>query len=181
MQTSGGTFLLFLLGILVALWIASYISSAISLYCHGRRPTKQRPWPMVPHWLPFVGHLHCIRGSSKYLLPFCEKWADRYVDDYGCFDIEIAGTNYIVICHPDRTAEVLRHRPKFVERTSIIREVVDSFGGTGVFSAEGDVWLRERKLMASALNRANMQEYLPVFRTVTTRLVRKWIHQYEQT
>jgi cytochrome P450 len=156
---------------LVALPFGIYKS--LCLYQFGSKPRKDRPWTLIPGWIPILGHFHLV-GSLDYLLRACEGWADEYGTANGCFDIDLVGTRYTVVCNAQRAQEILQHRPRFVERATIVREVVDSVGATGVFSAEGDMWRKEHKLVAAALNRNNMQTYLPVFRKGAERLVNKW-------
>jgi cytochrome P450 len=49
-----------------------------------------------------------------------------------------------------------------------------SIGALGIFSAEGDDWKQDTKLVRPAFNRANVQEYLCIFNDMAGRLVEKW-------
>jgi cytochrome P450 len=163
---------------LIAVAIASIVVpylvySSLSLYLYGGKSRKDRPWKLIPGWIPVLGHFQYV-GSLDYLAQACEKWSDQYGQEHGCFDINLAGNKYTVICRQDRAEELLAHRPANVERSTIIREVANSVGGTGVFTAEGTQWKKEHKLVAAALNRNHVQDYLAVFKSMTERIVLKW-------
>jgi len=47
----------------------------------------------------------------------------------------------------------------------------------GIFTAEGTIWKKERKLVGPALNRKNVREYVSIAKLIATRLVHKWESQ----
>jgi len=149
-------------------------------YRNGRRSTPTRPWKLMPGWLPVLGHFHKIR-SMENLVARLEQWCDEYVSETGCFDIDMAGTVYTVICREDRAREVLINRPAFVERGPVIRELTNSVGAQGVFSAEGEEWKREYKLMSAVLNRNNVKDFLEGFKLSARRLIQKWSSSISDT
>jgi len=142
-------------------------------YRNGRRSTPTRPWKLIPGWLPVMGHFHRIR-STQNLARMVEQWCEDYVSETGCFDIDMVGTVFTVICREDRAHELLAHRPAFVERSPVFREVIKSVGAHGVFSAEGEEWKREYKLMSAVLNRNNVKDFLDGFKVSARRLIQKW-------
>ena len=52
--------------------------------------------------------------------------------------------------------------------------MINSCGGKGLFSAEGDIWKKERKLYGSPLNKSHIRDYVVVAKLVASRLVEKW-------
>jgi len=132
-------------------------------YRNGRRSTPTRPWKLIPGWLPVLGHFHRIR-SMENLAVMLEQWCEEYVTETGCFDIDMAGTVFTVICREDRARELLIHRPAFVERSPLNRELTNSIGANGVYSAEGEEWKREHQLMSAVLNRNNVQDFFDDFK-----------------
>ncbi|CAB9529472.1 Psoralen synthase (Fragment) [Seminavis robusta] len=102
-----------------------------------------------------------------------KEWAEKYGDS-GCFEIDMFGKRMVVVCREDRAAEVYAQRPFKVTRTANLRAAVDSVGGTGVFSAEGEQWKQERKLISTTLNRSNMKDYLTILKGTATSLIQKW-------
>lgn len=143
-------------------------------YYYQRRKLRDKPWAFVPGWLPIVGHAHHI-GSSHYLIDKLEEWADHYVkDDIGCFEINLFGRPGLVVTSEERAMELFRQRPYVVTRPYEIKESASSIGSTSIFEAEGDQWKQEHKLVAPALNKANVQDYMSVMKVITYRLVNKW-------
>lgn len=47
-------------------------------------------------------------------------------------------------------------------------------GADGLFSAEGDMWKKDRKIVGPALNRKNVRDYVATMKLVGSRLVDKW-------
>lgn len=95
-------------------------------------------------------------------------------EDVGCFELGIFGVRWLVIFSEERFMEVVKHRPYVVQRPFLSKASSDSIGAEGVFSAEGDNWKHEHKLVAAALNKLNVQDYLAGMKSLADRLVRKW-------
>lgn len=156
----------------------------VTLYLYDRsnknkreRKKYARPWKKVPGSLPLLGHLPYIGGIPN-LISKLEEWADEYGgDENGCFEIDMPGVNYLVVCREDRALEILKQRPKKVYRPAPLREGTDSIGAKGVFSAEGEQWKQEHKVVAAALNRSNTEDYLPILKHMVTNLIQKWEKQ----
>ena len=156
-----------------------FVYKSVSLYINGGNARKDRPWKLIPGWLPLLGHFYQV-GSLDNLDHATSSWNDEYGQEHGCYDVDLAGQRYTVICRQDRALEILKNRPAIVERSTVIREVVDAVGARGVFSAEGQQWRNEHKLVAAALSRSNVQDYLEVFRDMAERVVEKWSACCEQ-
>ena len=131
------------------------------------------PWMKVPGSLPLLGHLPYI-GGLPYLVTKLEEWADTYGGENGCYEIDMPLVNYLVVCREDRALEIFKQRPRKIARPSAIRESTNSIGANGIFSAEGEEWKKEHKLIAAALNRSNTEEYLPILKEMAARLIEKW-------
>lgn len=139
---------------------------------------KARPWRMIPGRQPLLGHLPEM-GSVEYFNSKCEEWANLYGQETGCFEIDMAGIHYLIVCRADRAQELFRLRPIKVRRTRQMVESSLSIGHCGVFSAEGDVWKREHRIVSAALNQANLSDYLSVIKTMVDRLLAKWRAQLD--
>ncbi|MEK9721270.1 MAG: cytochrome P450, partial [Quisquiliibacterium sp.] len=73
------------------------------------------------------------------------------------------------------TGEILRHRPEHFARGARLTQAIDEVGVGGVFSAEGDRWRRQRKLVMRALTPEAVRNFFPIVRTVTERLHNRWL------
>jgi cytochrome P450 len=142
-----------------------------------RRKLRNKPWVFLPGWLPLLGHTH-LATSLPHIVEAWEGWAEKYAgSDYsnvGCFEMVILGRRFVIVSSEERAMEILRHRPYVVTRPKQLKECSNSLGSRSVFSAEGDQWKQEHKLVSPALNKANVQDYLSVLKTMAVRLVDKW-------
>lgn len=153
---------------------AALVATLSCSYLWEWNKRRHSPWPKVPGSLPLLGHFPYI-GSIDHLVDKLEEWADTYGKDTGAYEIDFpGGESYVVCCREDRALEVLTQRPRKVYRPLQLREAVDSIGAKGVFAAEGETWRNEHKLMASALNKANLEDYLPSLKSAADKLIQKW-------
>ena len=168
----------------VALIAATFaIAISVAAYWIRQRKTQKQPWKSVPGALPILGHIHLIPTPTLRRLPTTiEQWSDQYGTEDGCFEINLAGDRYLVICREDRLEEILKSRvPGKMERSAKVREAADCIGAVGVFSAEGKKWVMERKIVSAAFNHSSIRDYLSVQKEMTNRLVQKWKKQAKES
>lgn len=149
-------------------------------YSSTSQPTKKtkktkKPWKMVPGRIPIVGHSYKITSFSV-LEARVTEWIDQYGDpNLGCIEIDLFGDRCVLLFTEERTKEVLKHRPRSIQRPLVVKNSVNSIGAKGLFSAEvEDGWTQERKLVSATLSHKNLQDYLTVFQAVVKRLMVKW-------
>ena len=70
--------------------------------------------------------------------------------------------------------EVLRRRPGEFQRGKHLAQIINELGAKGVFSAEGDPWKKQRKLMMPGFNPAQLRRFFPQVQTVAQRLHQQW-------
>jgi hypothetical protein len=143
------------------------------------RHDEERPWKCIPGRLPVVGHAHRLGGRLDDHASVLYGWCDAYghqedAGGGGCFSFYVGGQETVVVCSEERMNEIARHRPGSVHRGDRIRQVADSVGATGVFSAEGPQWRQERRWVAAALSRGGIADALPLFARRADRLVAAW-------
>jgi cytochrome P450 len=80
----------------------------------------------------------------------------------------------VAISDTDLINEVLRKRPAAYRRLASIEPVLKEMGINGVFSAEGDQWIRQRRTAMQALNTAHLRTFFPTLTKVTERLKQRW-------
>ncbi|MGH8568982.1 MAG: cytochrome P450, partial [Gammaproteobacteria bacterium] len=80
----------------------------------------------------------------------------------------------VVITDPEINQTILRNRPKLYRRLDTIETVFREMGITGVFSAEGEDWKRQRRLTAHALDAQHLLQFVPTLIKVTGRLRNRW-------
>lgn len=124
-----------------------------------------------PPGLPLIGNLLQIDPSRIHLI--LESWAARYGNFY---QLKIAQQTALVVSEPRVIAEVLRARPDTFRRFSSVESVFADMGMTGLLSAEGDQWNRQRKLTMRAFDPSRLRDYFPSLIEITERLRQRWLN-----
>lgn len=120
-----------------------------------------RPWPVLGN-LP---QLDLPRMHEKL-----EGWADRYGPLYR---LTLGGKPIVVLADGPLIASILRDRPDGWRRIGVIASVINEMGGDGVFTAEGDDWRRQRRLVMSAFDPGHLARFFPSLVRVTERFDRR--------
>ena len=122
-----------------------------------------------PRGLPLVGNL--LQLDLKQLHRVLERWCNEFGTLYV---FELGRKPVLVIADPELIQTILRQRPKVYRRLGTIESVFTEMGLTGVFSAEGEDWKRQRSLTAHALDTAHLRQFFPTLVKVTERLKNHW-------
>ncbi len=139
----------------------------------AKQEESDRPWPKVPGALPIIGNL--IPGGFENSTSTIESWAREYGSETGVFECNIFGQKLIVLCQEEKIASVEKHRPFGVTRRQKLNNVLDGLGFKGLFSAEGDNWRTDRRLVAPQFqNRNHVRDYVDAVKLVASRLVEKF-------
>lgn len=121
-----------------------------------------RGWPLIGNLLQFdLPRLH-----RQF-----ENWADRHGPTYR---LRLGRREVLVISDAETIAALLRDRPDTWRRMRPIEAVIREAGGHGVFSAEGDDWRRQRRLVMSAFDPGHLKRFYPSLQRVTERLMASW-------
>lgn len=121
-----------------------------------------RGWPLIGNLLQFdLPRLH-----RQF-----EGWADRHGPTYR---LRLGRREVLVISDAETIAALLRDRPDTWRRMRPIEAVIREAGGHGVFSAEGDDWRRQRRLVMSAFDPGHLKRFYPSLQRVTERLMASW-------
>jgi cytochrome P450 len=121
-----------------------------------------------PAGLPVLGNVHQVRLDRLHLT--VEEWCRRYGP---VFRFDIGRRRIVVVGDAEEINTILRHRPDGFRRLRELQAVLCEMGITGVFSAEGDDWKRQRRLAVTGLNSHHLHRYFHVIRTTTERLHRR--------
>jgi cytochrome P450 len=118
-----------------------------------------------PPRLPVLGNAHQMRFGRLHLI--VEDWCDRYGP---IFRFSLGRHTLVVVDDLDEVHRILRDRPDGFRRGQRMKAIADEMGNSGVFSEEGDVWRRQRRLVVTALNTRHVQRYFHIIHTATDRL-----------
>lgn len=137
---------------------------------HPHAPVRR--WHDLPHppsW-PVLGQLPGFDASRTHLT--LERWARELGTPYR-FSMG-PGYRALVIDDPDVVQQISRQRPDAFTRGGRLRPVMAEMGFDGVFSAEGEAWRTQRKLVMGSLNATHLKGWLPALNAITARLARRW-------
>jgi cytochrome P450 len=133
-----------------------------------RAPRELKDLP-GPSGLPLIGNL--LQLDLKRLHTVVEQWAETYGPMYR---FNIAHKPVVAVSNAELINEVLRKRPTAYRRLASIEPVLKEMGINGVFSAEGNQWIRQRRTAMQALNNAHLRSFFPTLVKVTGRLKCRW-------
>ena len=123
-----------------------------------------------PRGLPFLGNALEFRSPTLHLA--LEDWAVQYGPYY---QLRAAGRRILVLSDHQVVASVLRDRPAAFSRTARLREIGQEMGlQPGVFSAEGEDWMRQRRMVMAGFDPGHVRAYYPALLTVAQRLIKRW-------
>ncbi len=122
-----------------------------------------------PRRLPLVGNAHQLLRVSR-VHATSERWARRYGS---IARVDVGRRRIVGIADPDEIHRILRERPDGFRRWAEQEAIFDELGMGGVFTAEGEQWRRQRKLVVTALNANHLHRYFHVVRTSAERLYRR--------
>lgn len=127
--------------------------------------------PTVPGALPFLGNLFQL-GSATKLAQRMGEWADTF-GIHGVFEFSLLGQRYVVACSPATVKELMSYRPFTLRRPASFGEIIRP----GLFSAEGDAWRLDRRIVAPGFSHVRVSSYASSVKTVVDRLADKWAAQ----
>ena len=123
-----------------------------------------------PKGLPLLGNALQFRSPSLHLE--LEAWAAQYGSYY---QLRAAGRRILVVSDHQVVASVLRDRPAAFSRTARLREIGQEMGlKPGVFSAEGEDLMRQRRMVMAGFDPGHVRAYYPALVKVAQRLVTRW-------
>lgn len=130
------------------------------------RPAAQLPRPAG---LPLIGNAHALKLSKLHLV--LEDWARQHGEIY---HFRVFNQQHVVVACPELIKDIMRARPEGFARLGKLRDIEDTAIAEGVFSAEGDQWKRQRKLLMPALSNASLGKTMEHMQTCTARLMQLW-------
>ena len=122
-----------------------------------------------PPALPIIGNAAGIRPTELHRT--LEGWAREYGPLYR---FRLGREPVLVVADHRLIAELLRDRPEGLARSRAVRTAVDEAGVGGVFSAEGERWRRQRRLVMRAMTPEAVRHFFPTMQRMTDRLMRRW-------
>ena len=125
--------------------------------------------PGPPRW-PIVGNLlQIVPGRVHRQL---EGWADRYGT---AFQLRFGRRRVLVMTEHGTIGTVLRDRPDRFNRPVYSAMALREMGlQVGLFSANGDMWRRQRRMVMAGFDPGHVKDYFPSLLRVAQRLQGRW-------
>ncbi len=137
-----------------------------TLRAPGLRQLDELP---SPRGLPLLGNLHQLD------LPRLHRVLEGWCAEYGSpFMMRFGRMKVFVSSDAELLQQALRERPEGYRRVRAIESVLSEISANGVFSAEGEAWRPQRKLIMQALNATHFRGFFPTLQAITARLHRRW-------
>ncbi|MES2262940.1 MAG: cytochrome P450 [Pseudomonadota bacterium] len=142
----------------------------------GRYP-RLRHVAELPHpkGVPVLGNAPQIVSLRFHAT--LEDWA-RELGPLYRFDV--MQRTAIVVSSPETIAELLRERPAMLRRASHTANIIEETVIPGLFTAEGEEWRKQRKLVMRALTPEVVQRFFPTLSAMTERLHLRWRQAFEE-
>lgn len=122
-----------------------------------------------PKGIPWFGN--ALQIDSLQFHVTLENWSREFGPMYR---FQGGPRKLMVVSDPTLIASLLRDRPDAFRRTVRSERVLKELGTTGVFSAEGDEWRRQRKLVMKALTPEVIRNFFPTLVFLAERLLARW-------
>lgn len=122
-----------------------------------------------PRGWPLVGNTLQVDAKNRHQT--FERWALEYGP---LARVRVAGKQMVLVNDPAIIEYVFRQRPHGFRRGSRLEAVLRELETHGVFSAEGDSWRSQRKLVMEALAARNVRAFYPRLLEVAGRLLERW-------
>jgi cytochrome P450 len=123
-----------------------------------------------PRGLPIVGNLLQFEANRLHLQ--LEEWCAQYGPAYR---LQLGKQPAVVFGDHAVVATMMRDRPEGFRRTVRLLQITQEMGlPTGVFSANGETWRQQRRMVMAGFDPAHVRRYFPALQGVAQRLARRW-------
>ncbi len=115
-----------------------------------------------------VGHVMEIRADRL-------AWVRRIADEVERTKrITTLGADAVLVNHPDVLQELLVEKARHFDKAQMVRFALYPLAGEGLFTSRGDLWRKQRKIMAPMFHVSQMRGYAADMAACTDRWIRDW-------
>ena len=130
---------------------------------------SRRP-PGPTDWLFGFGNVNRLRKDPlRFILDL-----GRTYGDIASFRLPLPPFRLYLVNHPDLIREVLITKGKSFRKLEKHTRALKQFAGNGLVASEGDLWLRQRRLVQPAFHTRRMSRYAQVVVDHTRRMLEGW-------
>ena len=123
-----------------------------------------------PKGWPIFGNTFQVKRSRIH--QGVEAWARQYGP---LFQIKLGKRRLLVVADHEMLAAVMKNRPEGFRRSPLTSQIAGELGlPIGVFSAEGEDWRKQRRMVMASFAPGHVRAYFPALVKVTLRLQDRW-------
>ena len=120
------------------------------------RLLRRSPAPPRPAGLPGVGHLLRLRHNPvRFLYEAMRECGD-------IAELRFGPVRALALFHPRHVEHVLQKNHRAYDKRSRVNAVLRSVAGEGIINAEGERWVRQRRVALQILAKKRVQGLLPI-------------------
>ena len=136
-------------------------------------PTAARPSPRyrTPPGPRSAFWLANVRAMRRDRLEFVQALQRTYGD---VVRYRVAFWTLYQVSHPDHVRHVLQDNHRNYTKGAVLTNLLAPVLGNGLFTSEGDFWLRQRRLMQPVFHRKRIAAFGTIMTDVTTRRLERW-------
>lgn len=132
------------------------------------QPAMTHTLPPRTQGLPVVGALPMFaRRPFDFLLEARARYGDIYTLDLGVL-------RWVILNHPRHTEHVLIHNVRNYRKSGPLWDSVRTLLGNGLVVSEGDVWLRQRRMLQPQFHRQRLAALADAMVTATAECLEAW-------
>jgi cytochrome P450 len=123
-----------------------------------------------PRGIPVLGN--ALQVTRAQIHQSVERWASEYGP---LFQMQLGPRRLLVVADPELLAAIMKDRPEGFRRSPLTSKIGKEMGlPQGVFSAEGDSWRQQRRMVMASFAPGHVRAYFPSLVKVTLRLRERW-------
>ena len=109
-----------------------------------------------PKQLSIVRFLFNAESIRKNPIPFHKKYFDQFGDS---FSLKIGRTKHVILSRDNDVAEyILQKNQKNYQKSKLQTKFISKYLGKGLLTANGDFWLKQRRLIQPAFHKQKMNQ-----------------------
>lgn len=109
-----------------------------------------------PKQLSIIRFLLNAESIRKNPIPFHKKYFDQFGDT---FSLKIGKTKHVILSRDNEVAEyILQKNQKNYQKSELQTKFISKYLGKGLLTANGDFWLKQRRLIQPAFHKQKMNQ-----------------------
>lgn len=109
-----------------------------------------------PKQLSIIRFLLNAESIRKNPIPFHKKYFDQFGDT---FSLQIGRTKHVILSRDNEVAEyILQKNQKNYQKSELQTKFISKYLGKGLLTANGDFWLKQRRLIQPAFHKQKMNQ-----------------------